>query len=62
MSKKYKRSAWADNAHGEGRLRTLSRVVRKATRSAVILVGKIGEGIVQAVKVWFEPRMAEREV
>jgi hypothetical protein len=62
MSEQHNKSASADNAHGGCRKRTLSRVLRKATRSAVILVGKIGEGIVQAVKVWFEPRMAEREV
>ena len=61
MSKKHKRSAWADNAHGGCRKRTLPRAVRKATRSVVILVGKVGEGIVQAMKVWVEPR-AERAV
>ena len=49
MNMKHKRPAWAGHTHGGCRLRTLSR-------SAVNLVGKVGEGIVQAVKVWFEPR------
>ena len=61
MSEQHNRSAYADNARGGCRQRTLSSVVRKATRSVVILVGKVGEGIVQAVKVWVEPR-AERTV
>lgn len=54
---KHKRSAYADNAHGECRKRTILRAARKAARSVGILIQKLGEGIVQAVKVWFEPRV-----
>ena len=52
MSKKHKRSAWADDAHGGCRKRT-EGVVRKLARSSSILVGKFGEGVIQAAKVWF---------
>jgi hypothetical protein len=55
------RSAYADNAHGGCRKRTILRAAHKAARSVCIIIKAIGQGIVQAVKVWFEPR-AERTV
>lgn len=61
MNKENNKSAYAENAHGGCRKRTILRAARKAARSVSIITSKLSEGIVQAIKVWFEPR-AERMV
>ncbi len=56
MNKENNKSAYAGNAHGGRRGRTILRAARKAARSVGIIIQKLGEGVGQAVKVWFEPR------
>jgi hypothetical protein len=50
--KKYRRSAYTDNAHGGCRKRAALNVAEKVARSANGLLRGIGKGLLHAVKVW----------
>ncbi len=52
MKHNYKRSAYADNAHGGCRKRAGSGVAQKALRSVNGLLRGLGRGILNAVKAW----------
>ena len=55
MKHNYKRSAYADNAHGGRRKRAMLRAFRQAARSADVLLRSFGKGLVRATRVWTDP-------
>ena len=52
MKRNYKRSAYADNAHGGCRKREAPGVAEKAARSVNGLLRGFGKGLVNAVRAW----------